>query len=53
SAWSCRRRTVRFLFDGCSVASGQTPAQLDMEDGDIIEFTQIQHGGAAELSSLK
>ncbi|XP_034396147.1 NFATC2-interacting protein isoform X2 [Cyclopterus lumpus] len=28
---------VRFLFDGCSVASGQTPAQLDMEDGDIIE----------------
>ncbi|XP_030264012.1 NFATC2-interacting protein isoform X1 [Sparus aurata] len=29
--------TVRFHFDGCKVTHSQTPAQLDMEDGDIIE----------------
>ncbi|XP_062264261.1 NFATC2-interacting protein isoform X1 [Platichthys flesus] len=28
---------VRFHFDGSKVTPGQTPAQLDMEDGDIIE----------------
>ncbi|XP_010774952.1 NFATC2-interacting protein-like [Notothenia coriiceps] len=28
---------VRFHFDGCKVTDRQTPAQLDMEDGDIIE----------------
>nr|XP_033501779.1 NFATC2-interacting protein [Epinephelus lanceolatus] len=28
---------VRFHFDGCKVKHSQTPAQLDMEDGDIIE----------------
>ncbi|XP_074513163.1 NFATC2-interacting protein [Sebastes fasciatus] len=31
------QRTVRFHFDGCKVTDRQTPAQLDMEDGDIIE----------------
>ncbi|XP_061740329.1 NFATC2-interacting protein isoform X2 [Nerophis ophidion] len=31
------RRKVQFHFDGCKVAANQTPAQLDMEDGDIIE----------------
>uniref|UniRef100_A0A1A8PQ27 NFATC2-interacting protein n=1 Tax=Nothobranchius rachovii TaxID=451742 RepID=A0A1A8PQ27_9TELE len=34
---STTRRKVRFHFDGSKVISGQTPAQLDMEDGDIIE----------------
>ncbi|KPP68189.1 hypothetical protein Z043_113154 [Scleropages formosus] len=28
---------VRFLFDGSKVAESQTPSQLDMEDGDVIE----------------
>ncbi|XP_054615807.1 NFATC2-interacting protein [Dunckerocampus dactyliophorus] len=31
------RRKVQFHFDGCKVTAKQTPAQLDMEDGDIIE----------------
>lgn len=31
------RRKVRFHFDGSKVKDDQTPAQLDMEDGDIIE----------------
>ncbi|XP_044188438.1 NFATC2-interacting protein [Thunnus albacares] len=30
-------RNVSFQFDGAKVTHGQTPAQLDMEDGDIIE----------------
>ncbi|XP_034567748.1 NFATC2-interacting protein [Notolabrus celidotus] len=31
------KRKVRFHFDGSKVTDRQTPAQLDMEDGDIIE----------------
>ncbi|XP_032367768.1 NFATC2-interacting protein isoform X2 [Etheostoma spectabile] len=31
------QKPVRFHFDGCKVSPSQTPAQLDMEDGDIIE----------------
>ncbi|XP_061659037.1 NFATC2-interacting protein [Syngnathoides biaculeatus] len=31
------KRKVKFHFDGCNVTGRQTPAQLDMEDGDIIE----------------
>ncbi|XP_070704479.1 NFATC2-interacting protein [Pempheris klunzingeri] len=31
------QRKVCFHFDGSKVTHGQTPAQLDMEDGDIIE----------------
>ncbi|XP_033945224.1 NFATC2-interacting protein isoform X2 [Pseudochaenichthys georgianus] len=31
------KRKVRFHFDGCKVTDRQTPAHLDMEDGDIIE----------------
>uniref|UniRef100_A0A3B4TQR5 NFATC2-interacting protein n=1 Tax=Seriola dumerili TaxID=41447 RepID=A0A3B4TQR5_SERDU len=31
------QRKVRFHFDGSKVADSQTPAQLDMEDGDIVE----------------
>ncbi|XP_045893832.1 NFATC2-interacting protein-like isoform X2 [Micropterus dolomieu] len=31
------QRQVRFQFDGSKVTPFQTPAQLDMEDGDIIE----------------
>ncbi|XP_051995837.1 NFATC2-interacting protein [Xyrauchen texanus] len=31
------RRKVKFLFDGSKVTHNQTPADLDMEDGDVIE----------------
>ncbi|XP_029582988.1 NFATC2-interacting protein isoform X3 [Salmo trutta] len=31
------RRKVRFQFDGSKVVHSQTPSQLDMEDGDVIE----------------
>uniref|UniRef100_A0A3P9B1Y6 Rad60/SUMO-like domain-containing protein n=1 Tax=Maylandia zebra TaxID=106582 RepID=A0A3P9B1Y6_9CICH len=31
---------MRFHFDGSKVTGSQTPAQLDMEDGDIIEVWQ-------------
>ncbi|KAL0993650.1 hypothetical protein UPYG_G00111090 [Umbra pygmaea] len=31
------RRKVRFQFDGSKVTHSQTPSQLDMEDGDVIE----------------
>lgn len=31
------RRNVSFQFDGCKITEWQSPAQLDMEDGDIIE----------------
>ncbi|KAM4598399.1 NFATC2-interacting protein isoform 2-T2 [Polymixia lowei] len=29
--------TVHFLFDGTKIKHSQTPSQLDMEDGDVIE----------------
>ncbi|XP_058274807.1 NFATC2-interacting protein isoform X1 [Hemibagrus wyckioides] len=31
------KRKVRFLFDGLKVTRNQTPLQLDMEDGDVID----------------
>lgn len=31
------QKKVRFHFDGSKVTNSQTPAELDMEDGDIIE----------------
>lgn len=31
------RRKAKFLFDGSRVKHDQTPADLDMEDGDVIE----------------
>ncbi|XP_019121460.1 NFATC2-interacting protein isoform X1 [Larimichthys crocea] len=34
---SAAQRSVRFQFDGSKVSHSQTPAELDMEDGDIIE----------------
>ncbi|KAM6957179.1 NFATC2-interacting protein [Aplochiton taeniatus] len=30
-------RKVHFLFDGSKITNSQTPAELDMEDGDVIE----------------
>lgn len=31
------RRKVRFRFDGSEIKNHQTPSQMDMEDGDVIE----------------
>lgn len=31
------RCRAKFLFDGSRVTHDQTPADLDMEDGDVIE----------------
>uniref|UniRef100_A0A3P8VQ36 NFATC2-interacting protein n=1 Tax=Cynoglossus semilaevis TaxID=244447 RepID=A0A3P8VQ36_CYNSE len=33
----CARKKVVFHFDGSKVSLTQTPAELDMEDGDILE----------------
>ncbi|CAN6219339.1 unnamed protein product [Urochloa humidicola] len=48
--------TGRFLYDGGRLAGWQTPAELEMEDGDEIDFfTELLGGGgraaaaAAEL----
>merc|ERR1712230_258322 len=38
--------SVRFLFDGNRINETQTPSQLDMEDGDVIDVMVEQHGGA-------
>jgi small ubiquitin-related modifier len=40
-------RQIRFRFDGQPINKTDTPAQLEMEDGDIIEVFQQQTGGTA------
>ncbi|XP_075482054.1 small ubiquitin-related modifier 1-like [Primulina tabacum] len=35
-----------FLFDGRQIRGEQTPDELEMEDGDEIDFMQRQMGGA-------
>jgi len=37
--------SVRFLFDGNRVNANQTPADLEMEDGDVIDVMVEQQGG--------
>ena len=37
---------VRFLFDGNRIHEAQTPRDLDMEDGDVIDVMVEQQGGA-------
>ncbi len=37
---------VRFLFDGDTVKKHQTPADLGIEDGDVLECVIEQVGGA-------
>ncbi|CAN1161133.1 Small ubiquitin-related modifier 1 [Linum perenne] len=48
-AYGCRQsldiRTIAFLFDGRRVHAEQTPAQLEMEDGDEIDAMMHQTGG--------
>ena len=41
--------SVRFLFDGARLGPTQTPKDLDMEDGDVIDVMVEQQGGAPEL----
>ena len=36
--------SVRFLFDGNRINDMQTPSQLEMEDGDIIDVMVEQMG---------
>ena len=38
--------SVRFLFDGARIDPNQTPQQLEMEDGDVIDCMLEQTGGA-------
>ena len=38
--------TSRFVFEGTKVLKDSTPADLEMEDGDIIEVYEEQLGGA-------
>jgi len=38
-------QSVRFLFDGQRLREQQTPAELDMEDGDVIDVMVEQMGG--------
>ena len=35
---------VRFLFDGSRISPRQTPRELEMEDGDIIDVMVEQRG---------
>ncbi|KAK9804355.1 hypothetical protein WJX72_008823 [[Myrmecia] bisecta] len=37
--WVSEAAALRFLFDGEVVADGNTPAALDMEDGDTLDVT--------------
>lgn len=39
--------TVRFLYDGTRVQPGDTPNDLDLQDGDYLEVHQEQIGGAS------
>ena len=38
--------SIVFLFDGSRVLPHQTPAELDMENGDVIDAMLHQTGGA-------
>ncbi|NWV21927.1 SUMO3 protein, partial [Origma solitaria] len=48
-AYCCRQglsmSQIRFLFDGQLIEETNTPAQLEMEDKDMIEVYQQQTGG--------
>ena len=39
--------SVRFLFDGQRLNPQQTPQELEMEDGDVIDVMVEQQGGGA------
>ncbi|CCE87073.1 Piso0_005610 [Millerozyma farinosa CBS 7064] len=48
----CKRQgksmdTLRFLIDGARVGPDNTPEELDLEDGDVIEAHREQVGGCS------
>ena len=44
------RGNLRFLFDGEHIGDEQTPAELDMEDGDVIDVLEGQVGGGVAVA---
>merc|ERR1712137_1047291 len=42
-------QSVRFLFDGQRLREQQTPSELDMEDGDVIDVMVEQMGSVRSL----
>ncbi|KAG8934706.1 hypothetical protein FRC03_003411 [Tulasnella sp. 419] len=42
--------SIRFLYDGNRIAENDTPASLDMEEGDTIDVMVEQVGGASRSS---
>merc|ERR1712002_81593 len=42
---SVRMEQMRFRFDGQAISEIETPAQLEMEDGDTIDVFHQQTGG--------
>lgn len=40
--------SCRFLFDGHRLDANETPADADMEDGDVIDAVLEQLGGAVQ-----
>ena len=40
--------TVRFLFDGKRIKGNETPADLEMENEDVIDCMQQQFGGGSK-----
>ena len=45
---SVDKRSIRFMFDGNTIASSATPESLKMEDGDEIDAFLSQIGGRQE-----
>jgi len=42
-------QSVRFLFDGQRINPSQTPQELEMEDGDVIDVMVEQQGGGGGM----
>jgi small ubiquitin-related modifier len=39
------RKSIKFIFDGDAIREDQTPEEIDMDDGDVIEAITEQVGG--------
>lgn len=44
-----QKESFRLMFDGERITGLQTPALLNMEDGDMIDYTNYQVGGVSRL----
>ena len=54
----CRNRGVEkgsmvFLFDGTRITGSETPADLEMEDGDEVDVMLHQTGGSAACIRIR